>query len=99
MALAVILECNKRSAAHGRTLVAMEGFCCQLSSEHHRDEFDPRQFCYGTRTNESSIAEHGDPVAHGIDLIEEVRDEDNTNPARFQIIQNTKESLDLLRIE
>ena len=77
----------------------MERFRRELAAEHHRHELDARQFGNRARSDEAPIAQHGDPVADRIDLVEEVGDEDDADAAALEIPQDLEKRLDLVRVE
>ena len=77
----------------------MERFRRELAPEHHRHELDARQFGNRARSDEAPVAQHGDPVADRIDLIEEMGDEDDADAAALEIPQDLEKRLDLVRVE
>ena len=98
-ALAVILERDERLAGDGVALVAVQRLRREFAAEHHRHELDARQFGNRARADEAPVAQHGDPVADRIDLIEEMGDEDDADAAALEIPQDLEKRLDLVRVE
>ncbi|MNZ63838.1 hypothetical protein D3C78_819920 [compost metagenome] len=71
----------------------------KLATEHHRNEFGPRQAADVSGADEAAIAQHSHPVGNIIDLIEEVGDDDDADAAGAQVFQHPEQHLDLMGVK
>src|SRR5512143_3608702 len=61
------------------------------TTHHHPDQIIHRHFVDGSSSNQLTIAQHGDPVTHLLYFLETVRDVDDPNPLRIQLVYGCKE--------
>ncbi len=75
------------------------GGLAELAPEHRLDQRHPREVRGRPGADEPAVAQHRDPVGDGIDLIEEVGDEDDAQPLCGQAAHDAEQDLDLVRVE
>ena len=67
--------------------------------QHHPDERQPVEGSRAPAAGIAPVPQHGDPVRDRIDLIEEMRDEDDRESPVFQVADDAKQPRDLARIK
>ncbi len=75
------------------------GHLRKLSAQHHVDKVEPRKCRRFTPTDQLAVPQHGDAITDGVDLIEEVRDEQNADAASGELTHDAKQNVDLMRIK
>ena len=85
--------------AGGRGGVRREIRRAHLAAEHLADQREPRQLRRGVFAHEPAVAQHGDPVGERVDLVEEMRDEHDAEPAGPQLAHDAEKFRDLLLVE
>ena len=68
-------------------------------AEHLLDEVDPQQLLGEVLADEPAVAQHRDPVADLVDLIEEVRHEQDRDAALLQLADDAEELGHLVEVE
>ena len=71
----------------------------QLTAQHHLHQFNLRQLAGFPAADKTAVTQHGDAIADGIHLVEEVGDENQADPAIAQLAHQGKEHLHLLGIQ
>ena len=81
-------------------VVALDvGHVVHLLAEHGGDEVDARHLLDLVLADQLAVAHDGDAVADLIDLVEEVRDEDDADAAVLELAHHAEELLDLGLVE
>ena len=71
----------------------------QLLADHLGDQLHPGQLRHGIGAHQLTVAQHRDPVAELIDLIQEVGDKDDPQALGLQLAHHCEQALGLLLIQ
>ena len=74
--VAEALGVDELLAGGGQAALGLDGGqVVEVLAHHGGDELDAGEVCDGIFAHQRAVAKHGDAVAHGVDLLQEVRDE------------------------
>ncbi len=71
----------------------------QLAPEHQRHQLRKRDLLRRSHADAPAVAQHRQPVGDGVNLIEEMRDEDDGEAARLQLAHDVEEPRGLGGVE
>ena len=71
----------------------------QLAAQHHFHQFNLRQLAGFPAADKTAVTQNGDAVADGVNLVEEVGDENQADAAIAQLAHQGEEHFHLLGIQ
>lgn len=71
----------------------------QFPTDHHCDQLAPVEIGRVARADQLPVPQNGDAIGDGVDLFQEVGDEDDAEPAFLEAAYDAEEHLHLVRVE
>ena len=69
------------------------------AAEHRLDQVDPEELAGEVLADQLAVAQHGHPVADLVDLVEEVRDEDDRDAALLEVADHAEQLGALVQVQ